>query len=32
MLRVNCTDDLLACLGVVSKNYKNSEYMAIKKT
>ncbi|CAK67355.1 unnamed protein product (macronuclear) [Paramecium tetraurelia] len=32
MLRVNCTDDLLACLVIVTKNSKNSEYMTIKKS
>ncbi|CAD8058356.1 unnamed protein product [Paramecium sonneborni] len=32
MLRVNCTEDLLACLVIVTKNSKNSEYMTIKKS
>lgn len=32
MLRVNCTDDLLVCLVIVTKNSKNSEYMTIKKS
>ncbi|CAD8147238.1 unnamed protein product [Paramecium pentaurelia] len=32
MLRVNCTDDLLSCLVIVTKNSNNSEYMTIKKS
>lgn len=31
MLRVNCSEELLTCFIIVTKNFKNSEYMTIKK-